>query len=89
MTMNYPGNNNVDSRVLYPKLATSAVFVEYDVLLPVDCVSGGIESTPMPENKPASEPMAESFEPLSIPRRHNEPARRLGTSSAKFFSLRD
>ncbi len=89
MIMNYPENNNAVSRVGCPRLATSAAFAEYDVFLPVDCVSGGIESAPMPENKPASEPMVESFEPLSIPRWHNEPARRLDTSSAKFFSLRD
>ena len=89
MIMNYPEYNNVISRLGYPRFATSAAFAGHDVLSLADCVFDGIGLSPMPDNKPVSEPMAESFERLPIPMPRNESARRSDTNSVEFFSLRD
>ncbi len=89
MIMNYPEYNNVISRPGYPGLATSAAFAGHDVLSPADCVFDSIGLSPMPGNKPVSEPMVDSFEQLPIPMPRNEPARRSDTNSVEFFSLRD
>ena len=87
--MNYPEYNNVISRLGYPRFAISAAFGGNDVLLLADCVFDGIGLSPMPDNKPVSELMAENSGQLPISMLHNEPARRSDINSVEFFSLRD
>ena len=89
MVMNYPEYNNVISRLRYPKLAISAAFAGHDVLGPADCVFDGIGLSRMLDNKPVSEPTAESSErpPTQMP--HSEPVRLSDTNCLRsFFSLR-
>ena len=88
MIMNYPEYNNVTSRLGYPRLAISAAFAGHDILLLADCVFDGIGLSPMPDNKPVSEPIVESPERLPTPMQHNEPARRSDTNCLEFFFLR-
>jgi len=42
MIMDYSENNKVTSQLRYPKLVIASAFAEYDILVPVDCVFGGI-----------------------------------------------
>ena len=88
MIMNYPEYNNVTSRLRYPELAISAAFAGHDVLEPADCVFVGIGLSRRLDNKPVSEPKAESSErpPTQMP--HSEPARLSDTNCVEFFSLR-
>ena len=88
MIMNYPEHNNVTSRLRYRGIAVVAAFAGHDVLWPADCVFDGIGLSRMLDNKPVSEPMAQSSEklPTSMPR--NESVRRLDINGPQFFSLR-
>ena len=86
--MNYPEYNNVTSLLRCPENAVVSAFAGYDVLLPADCVFGGIGLSRLLDNKPVSEPKAESSERPPTQKPHSEPARLSDTNCAEFFSLR-
>ncbi len=89
MIMNYPEYNNATSRLRCPGLAVVAAFAGRDVLWPADCVFGGIGLFRLLDNKPVSEPTAESSERLPTWMPRSEPVRRSNRNSPEFFSLRD
>ena len=60
MIMDYPEYNSVTSRHGYPRLAISAAFGVHDVPWLADCISDGTGLSRVPDDRAASELMAES-----------------------------